>query len=237
MKGMNYIMIIGKYKKPGIIVILLAMIFLLSGCMKMHINIIWNEDNTGLVEMTMGIDSSMLSMMGASEDDIRSELSGSMSEEGFTISDYSDDKYVGIIATMQIDDVTKGVGDSAGDLSFRFSEDGGVKTYTVSGRIDNSDMMGDASGMEEMGMSMDDIDMDIKFTITMPGKIVSHNATEQKGNTLIWDITSGSASIQATSEAGGSDFMSILMWILFGVGIVMFLGAVLIIIMKAGKKS
>jgi len=67
----------------------------------------------------------------------------------------------------------------------------------------------------------------------MPGKITSHNATEQKGNTLTWDLTSGKAIIEAASEISGSGgIIDILMWVLFIFGILMLAAVVLLIIVK-----
>ena len=225
-----------KYRKIIICALVLAMVMLLSGCIKMHIDIVWNEDNTGTLSMTMGVSTPMVSMMGSPEE-IREQLRESMVgvDDDFRIRDLDDDDYTGIIATRRIDDVTKNDAEAVEQISFKYSESGGKKTYTVSGEYDSSDSMGDMGDMEEMGMSMGDFDM--KMSITMPGRIVSHNATQQVGNKLIWDLTEATVmDIRATSEVSGGGFLNILFWVLFILSIlVLIFSAAVVVLQKKNR--
>ena len=225
-------------KKAMLLVLLLVAAILLSGCLKMQVDIVWNEDNTGTMTMTQSILKGSASIFGMSDDDILNQMKDSYTEdEDFTsIETFSDDDYVGIIMTMEIEDVTDNSQDDSftSQLRFRSEGEGNKRTYSVSGSISGDEFTGEA-GMEELGVSTDDIEM--KMSITMPGTIVSHNAHEQKGNKLTWDLTASDfVKIEAESKAGGG-FMTILMWILFVLGLLLLAGAVILIIMQKSKGS
>ena len=223
-----------KLKRIAILALILAAALILSGCMKMHINIVWNEDNSATVSLTYGIQKSAIEMMGSSEDEIRESLRESMADDdGFTFRDYSDSEYVGVIGTLILDDITKDSTESIDSLRFRCEVDGKKKTYSVSGRFDGSDLAGE-DDLGDSGISLDSIDMQI--VIEMPGKVTSHNATEAKGNVLSWTLdAAGSTSIQAESTVGGGG--STLLWILLIVLVVILIGIGAAIMILSKKKK
>ena len=204
-----------------LVVVMLAVLF--SGCMKMHADIIWKEDNSGTLSMTVGMTNSAMSMMGTTTEDMQEQLKTGFleDEEGYTIEGFSDEEYTGIIATTRIADITTDVTNVSDQLSFIYTDKDNKKTYTVSGNYDGAASLGDNSSFEDSGLSLADIDM--KISITMPGQITSHNATEQEGNKLIWDMTSASTTaIQATSEinSGGG----VMLWVFIGLGVLILIG-------------
>jgi len=218
-------MLMKKTKRMLLCLLFLVAAVLLSGCLKMHIDIVWKENNSGTVSMTFGVTNTALSMMGMSEAEIQAQFRESLQEgDDYSIRDYKDNDYTGIVATLDVDDITRGSSFATDQMRFRCSEEGRVRTYTVSGNYVSSDVMGDTGDLEDFGVSFADIDM--KMSITMPGRIISHNATEQKGNKLIWDLT-GSAvtSIEAKSEArgGGAWIWIIIIIVLIAAGVVVFL--------------
>ena len=206
-----------KANKPVLFVIVIMMAVLLSGCMQMSIDIIWKEDNSGTLSMTIGIDKSVLSMMGTTEEDLQKQLKESMLEEDdYTVRNFSNEKYTGITATTTIADMTTETNDTTQQISFNYTDKSGNKIYTVSGNFNGAEALGGNSSFEDSGLSMTDIEM--KMSITMPGEIISHNATNQEGNKLTWDMTETSTTeIQATSEIGSGGGM--LLWILIGLGV------------------
>ena len=218
-----------KQKKLVFCILLLAIVMLISGCMKMHYDVVWNEDNSGTLVITYGMEKTAMEETGQSEDDIRSQMKDNFEgNRDVKIRDYSDEDYVGITATLEIDDLTKSDNEFLDTLKFRYSEEGKIKSYKVTG--DFSD-----DSMEDMGMPMDSLDF--KLSIVMPGNIKSHNATEQKGNKLIWDLADGNSKIEAVSEvSAGGGFINILMWVLFAFGILLLAAAILLIIVKAQRK-
>jgi len=226
-----------KMKRITLCVFLLVAMILLSGCLKMHIDVVWKEDNSGTIATTVGITKSALNMMGGSEADMQEQFRESITQDGgdYEIKNFSDSEYSGIIATIKIDDLTSNTADATDQLRFRSSGEGSSKTFTVSGEFDTSDLLGGTSELAASGVSMSDVDM--KISISMPGKITSHNATQQKGNTLSWDLASASSvKIEATSTGGGGGgFMGILMWIVFAISILALLAIGALIILKNRK--
>jgi len=144
-------------------------------------------------------------LMDLTAEELQGQLKEGMEENGddYTFANFTDSEYTGVIGTAKIDNITTYTANAIEQLNFVYSDEGGKKTYTVSGVLDGSDALGGAGESGNMGMTISDMDM--KISIAMPGKIISHNATWQEGNKLIWDLASSAAvSIQATSEASSA---------------------------------
>ena len=222
-----------KLKKPAMLcAALLMMASLLCGCMKMHIDVVWRDDNSASMTLTVGMSKSAMELMEISESELRDQLKESMAEEGdFSFENFSDNEYVGIKATLEVDDITKNSTDSIDTLNFKCVDAGGGngKTYTVSGNLDSSDITGDNSELEG-------IELDMKMSIVMPGKIISHNATEQNGNKLTWVLTEAdTVSIQATSETTESGSSSTWLWI--AIGAIVLVVVVVVALMLSRKRG
>jgi hypothetical protein len=91
---------------------------------------------------------------------------------------------------------------------------------TVSGTATASEAMGE----ETIDPSLLGDALSFNVRITMPGKILSHNADSRDGSTLIWDIpiVGGTLNVQAESDpsqpagGGGGAGIPIWVWILIG---------------------
>ena len=227
-----------KTKRIAVFILMLGAALLLSGCLKMHIDIVWRDDNSGTVSVTIGVSKAAITMMGGTEEEMQEQLRETMtgdSDDGieYTIKNYTDDEYTGIIYSVEVDDLTRNDFEVVQQLRFETSGEGKNKTYSVSGDYSVSDDIGDP---DELGVSTSDIDT--RLSITMPGRITSHNATEKNGNTLIWDLSSDTAvRIDARSEASGGGFMNILMWILFILSILALIGLAVLVILKKNQAS
>ena len=227
--------LIKKLKRAALCAMLLVLTVLLCGCMKMHIEIVWNEDNSASISVTIGLQKSALTMMDMSDDEIRQQLKESMDDgEDYSFKDFSDSDYTGITATLNVKDITKQSSNSVEGLNFKCTESGKTKTYSVTGSIDGSDVAGDSEGLEESGISLDSIDM--KLSIKMPGKITSNNATEVKGNVLTWVLLPTSkTTISAVSEgSGGGGALPV---ILLVAGIVVLAGVAVVALLLIRKNK
>ncbi|MCL1835750.1 MAG: hypothetical protein FWG48_06260, partial [Oscillospiraceae bacterium] len=226
----------GRAKRITVCAMVVLVAFLLCGCLKMHIDVVWNEDNSATIATTIGMTKSAMMMMEMTEADIQQQFRESMdSGDGdYTFTAFSDSEYAGIIATMRVVDITKDSTDSIEELHFTSTGEGKNRTYSVSGNLSGSSIAGDSGDLDESGISLGDIDM--KLSIDMPGKITSHNATEKKGNVLTWVLNSASTtSIQATSEAGGG--LSLGLILLIAGGVVLIAVVIVIIMLMRKKKS
>ena len=183
--------------------LLLLLVFLLGGCMKMHINIVWQEDNTGNVATVIGVDEAVLASLGLSTDEVLEGIRESLLDEGgFVVEDYRDEMYVGVAASMDIDDLTAFPTAATEELSFTCTEADGKKVYTFAGEYDGSDLADLSDGLESETYSISDLDM--QLSIVMPGEIIDHNADQRVGNKLIWDIaTYAKLPVLAISEVYG----------------------------------
>jgi flagellar basal body-associated protein FliL len=221
----------GKSKNLAICVMLLILALVLCSCMKMHIDIVWNEDNSGTVSKIIAIKKGTLAMMDSSEEEIRAQFREGVENDAdgnyeFNVENYTDSDYTGIKATIKVKDMTT-VSPAITDLKFRCDGDGKNKTYTVSGAYSDAEITGGSSDLEG-------IEIDMKVSIVMPGKVVSHNATEQKGNKLTWDMTNSAiANIQATSQPGGGS----LLWLWIVIIVVVVAGGVIVFLMLSRKKK
>jgi LPXTG-motif cell wall-anchored protein len=131
------------------------------------------------------------------------------------------------VITVPIDDVTsdEGLGGDLGeglteDFQISFTED----RVTVRGNTTLDDALG-AGGGEEMGLTPEMMAQffEINVRVTMPGKVLDHNADSQSGNTLTWnvDLTGGSLDIFAESDPNASSSSSTMLYVLIGAAAVL----------------
>ena len=231
-----------KLKGLAVCAVLVVFALLLCGCMKMHIDIVWNADNSATVSMTVGVSTSMLTLMDMTKDEIQAQLREGMEEDGedYTFKNFSDDEYTGITATVNVKDITQGSSvDSVSGLNFTCTEGAnGKKTYSVTGSLSGSDVTGGGAGLAEAGVDLADIDM--KFSISMPGNITNHNAVSKNGNKLTWDlISTATSSISATSEAGkgAAGGGGNMLWLWIVIIAVVVIGVVVILLLVISKKK
>ena len=186
---------------------LLVLTFLLSGCVQMHIDVVWSEDNSGVVYTNVGFDESLITSLGLSADEVLEGIKESLEEDAdeFTVEDYySEDGYIGVVAIIDIDDLTLTPTGATEELTFICSEEDGKKVYLFSGEYNGADLLELAEGLEYTAYSIEDMDM--KMSITMPGEITYHNADERVGDKLIWDIATYSVvPIMAVSEVASQE--------------------------------
>jgi len=199
--------------------------------MKMHIDIVWKEDNSAELSMTIGVAKYALTMMDLTEEEMQQQLRESMEEDTevgdeYTIEDFSDSEHTGIKVTMKIDDITKNTEDLLEHLTFTFDDSDGTKTYTVTGDFMDSDIMGNDA---------DELEVDARITIVMPGRLRSHNATESSGNKLTWiqEDPNVAVSIYARSEGSGG---MLWLWLVIG-GVVLVGGGVVAVLLVLKKKK
>src|SRR5690625_227231 len=165
-------------------VLFLSFIILLSGCVKADIGMKMNSDGSGTAQITIEIEKDTLDMVG---DSVIHELDEEFEDE-FDIEELEDDTYKGIRATKSFDSITEvdtGEEEATGESPFDFKIDKSLfsKTYTFNGNVElmDLDFMSEMSGLTGN-------DMSLTFTLTLPSKPKKHNATQAKGNTLVWEL-------------------------------------------------
>jgi hypothetical protein len=94
-----------------------------------------------------------------------------------------------------------------------------------------------------MGDGGDAMGFLVYWIVKMPGSIGDHNANEQNGNSLTWEVPmSGDVNIQATSNAGGISISNNSVWWVVGIGaaclcLVLIVAVVVLIIFLVGRNK
>lgn len=199
----------------------------LSACtIRLDLGVTVNEDETGSFAMFMGFDEEFqqLAEQGGGEDLNFTEGLEDVSE-GWTSEEATEDGFEGIRISTDFDSIA--------DLESKLSElgegaDAGVSGDFLSGfgLVHDGDEFRfsvDVTGLDDelagaMGEGSDDdllggMDpttlfedlFEIRFRLTLPGEVKSHNADSIDGNTLTWNVSFSDegGSYEAVSDVGG----------------------------------
>ncbi|MBO01014.1 MAG: hypothetical protein CL438_10185 [Acidimicrobiaceae bacterium] len=220
---------------------------LCASCFKADFSMVVNTDGTGSIEGSMAISKKLGEVFGEESTDTEAfdcETAFEGEDTGVnlfedipgnaTAEEFEDDEWCGFRFSADFTGFGQSLID-AGDDSFPLSVDGNILTFKW------DEMLDDGSGLDNDSALGDD-DMDPRLLLTLlgipepeyvislelPGKIMEHNADEQVGSRLTWEIDlfetlDGSAAIpfakaniSMTSESTGSGGLRIL-WIIIGV--------------------
>ena len=208
-------------KKSFQVLCLMLVAFMMSGCMKFNMNMDINSDKSMNLELIVAFANEMMGSSNETNMD-NSEIQ-KLKDNGFNVEEYSDDTMTGYTISTKInniDDVSteKDTMFNLNDifngekLSDIFTVKKGLfkNTYTVKiGEEESEDMTSEieddlsSTYSDDSLLAADDADlsmllnsMDINFTINLPYKAISSNATntENEGKTLVWQPTSVSNS-------------------------------------------
>lgn len=168
-------------RQSGALLIIATLALFLSGCMRMHINVTLNPDDTATGEIVMAISDEIVSQAGMDPQDAWDEISREMDlPDQFESSAYAEHGFTGARYTFSATPIsTWSAGGSADDLTITRDGD----DYVVTGVLDLSDSEVDTDevfGMEQLLQSMD-----IQVAFTFPGGISDTNGTVN-GNTVTW---------------------------------------------------
>lgn len=239
-----------KYLK---IVLSFVLVLSLTGCVKYNMNMEVKSDKSVDLELIYAIDYSGMSQFGDT-DEAEAEFDEGinvddydfLSQKGFKVEQFKDEsnnkKYTGIKITKTyktIDDITKeedktidinkvlGDAENFDDSQF-FSKKG--NTYKASLLFDFNEGSGDEETMD-MGSMADSFEL--KYTIKLPAKAKTNNATEvsKDGKTLTWNLKYGEKNqVDFTFDLGNNS--NTLMYVGIGVAALVIVGAVVIVLSK-----
>lgn len=188
----------------------------LSGCLRMHVTMEVNQDDTVDGTMVFAIQDSVLALMGDEADGLFDEMDFD-NDEGVTVADYAEDGYTGKTYTFARTPIAEF---SSEDLAITRDGD----EFVVDGTMDMTDMGG---GGEVEGVT-DSFDMRISFTF--PGEVTESNG-EVDGTTVTWTPVAGDANpLTARAKASSSGSSLSLPVVLGIVAVVVVLGAAVLLL-------
>jgi hypothetical protein len=178
----------------------IALTFALTGCLKMNVDLTVTPQDTLNGTMILGIDKSVATMSGQSEEDLRKQFTDAAptSAPGTKVEPYSDDTYIGskiIFTEVPLADLNK----DTSNEQLRIVHDPKAKTYTVSGEVDLSPL----NPSEPVAASFIRT-LDVRIAITLPGDVIEHNGS-LNGRTVTWVGKPGEKlTMHAVSEEGST---------------------------------
>lgn len=209
---------------------LCALAMLMTGCIKVDLNMKLQGDNTVGGTMVFAVSRDLLALTGSSADDLLGQITASAgplpSGVQFQESPYADDKFEGKTYTFHdvpIDAFSQGT--TAGEtISIKRVGD----TFQVDGEIDLTPA---ATGPLQPGAAQLAKDMELRIAITFPGAVSQRSGGTITGNTVTWTPAFGEKTeIQATGSAIGSGGNGPTMWILLGLAILLVVVVALVLV-------
>lgn len=205
------------------IITMLLVVFLVTGCVRRKINM--NISRNGEIELTAIIayaDSANMTVTEADKEKYKSN--------GFKVEDYNQDEYKGVKISKKFK-ISEVSSDSEVKFSLKDLEEKekpimfqkiGNKKYKANFILDTRT----SDGQSGSGV-------DISYTVTLPNKPISHNATSVDGNTLTWTADLGEEKVINYEFSLGGISTSL---IIIGI-IVVAAVAIIIVVIVMGKKN
>jgi hypothetical protein len=238
-----------------------ALVFLMTGCIKLNMNLGINSDNTVSGTVEIGVQKELVDLTGQNVEDLLgtdAPLPGNA--PGVTVEPFDDGEFVGrrvILEDVPIEEFNSGgiVGASgatgasgptggagAGD-SLQIARQG--DTFVVTGVLDLSRALSGVTGpLAGTGGAQFYESADIKIAITFPGEVLQAPGGEIDGNTVTYlpefderlEINATGSAVdngEAADVVGGSD--SFLPWILIISGVVLVLLIVVLLVVRGRR--
>jgi len=210
---------------------LCALAMLMTGCIKVDLNMELNGDNTVSGTMVFAVSRDLLALTGSSADDLLGQITASAgplpSGVQFQESPYVDDTFEGKTYTFHdvpIDAFSQGTTTAGETISIKRVGD----TFQVNGEIDLTRAV---TGQLQPGAAQLAKDMELRIAITFPGPVSQQSGGTISGNTVTWTPAFGEKTeIQATGSAIGSGGNGPAMWILLGLAILLVVVVALVLV-------
>ena len=249
-------------KKSFKVLCLMLVAFMMSGCMKFNMNMNINSDKSMNLELIVAFANEMMGSSNETNMD-NSEIQ-KLKDNGFNVEEYSDDTMTGYTISTKInniDDVSTEKdtmfnlndifnGEKLSDI-FTVKKGFLKNTYIVKiGEEESTDMTNEieddlnSTYSDDSLLATDDADlsmllnsMDINFTINLPYKAISSNATntENDGKTLVWQPTSASNS-SSNIEFSFELYNMTNIYLMVGI-VILIIVIIIILIVKHCKKT
>jgi hypothetical protein len=234
----------------------LALAVLLTGCIKLNMDLGINADDTVNGTIVLGVQKELLELTGQSAEDLLGDADLiPTGATGVVVESFEDDEFIGqqiIFEDLPIAEFNSGaLGASgasgvtgAGGDTLNIAREG--ETFVVTGVLDLSSGLSGATGpFAGTGGAQLFESADIQISITFPGEVVQANG-EVDGNTVTYvpefgerlEINATGSAIdngQAADVVGGSDSFLPLLLIIAGVAVVLLVIIFLVVRSRSNK--
>ncbi|HET7234926.1 MAG TPA: hypothetical protein VFK59_00665 [Actinomycetota bacterium] len=233
----------GRLRTVATLGALAAMALLLSGCIKLTMDLQVNSNDTVSGTVQLGIQKELLELSGGSiEDILGSDAPFPSDAPGVTVEEFDDGEFAG--QQFNFDSVPIAQFQDQGAEALSITRQG--DTFVVSGVLDMSGGLSGATGLGATGQEFLD-SAQIRITMTFPGDVQEASGTID-GNSVTWEPVFGERlEISATASAiddgdaagapGGDDGSSILMYVLIGVGVLVVVAIVMFFVMRSRRSA
>ena len=219
-------------RRAAMVLALVSLAVLLSGCLKLDMDVTVSEDDTLSGTMIFAFDKALMEAAGQNPEDA---LAGSepLPEglEGVEQADYEDDKYQGVQYTFDGLSLEEW---NTTDTDIRIEHVG--DEFVVSGTMDMSTGdtgTGDPAMDEQLQTAFESAEVRIK--LTFPGEVKESNG-QVDGNSVTWEPKFGEATdISATASAVASGGNMMLLLIIGGVVLLIVIVVVVVVATRKGK--
>ena len=184
------------------IVIILIILFSLTGCIKNNVDMKLETNNSFNITVINAVQST------GSDYSFKDEDIQKYKDNGYLVEDYNENGYIGIKLFFEVDDINKVSGDNIGTveltelLNTKTSdvklfkkekvEDGYLYSANFSYDLNTTDLDGESESISgDIDISNYADMMDLNYSITLPVKLESSNATSENGNTYTWKLEYG----------------------------------------------
>lgn len=191
-----------------------ALLLVLSGCMKVDVDLTLNEDETTDGVLVMGVSDEVADMLGREPQELWDELGAEMQADlpgSATSEPYTEDGYTGARVTFE-DEPLGGfaaAGANGDALAITREDD----EYVVSGAMDMTGQGSRMNGMPEPVIES----LQLNVAVTFPGEVTEHNGTLE-GSTVAWTPRMGERNEISARGAVSTDPGAGLSWVWLGVG-------------------
>ena len=236
----------------------LALAVLLTGCIKLNVDLGINADDTVNGAVVLGVQKELLELTGQSAEDLLGDADLiPTGATGVVVEPFEDDEFVGqqiIFEDLPISEFNSGALGASGATGISGVTGGGDtlniaregETFVVTGVLDLSSGLSGATGpFAGTGGAQLFENADIQISITFPGEVVQANG-EVDGNTVTYvpefgerlEINATGSAIdngQAADVVGGSDSFLPLLLIIAGVAVVLLVIIFLVVRSRSNK--
>ena len=233
-----------------------ALVFLMTGCIKLNMNLGINSDNTVSGTVEFGVQKELLDLTGQNvEDLLGSDAPFPSSAPGVTVEPFDDGEFAGqqfIFEDLPIEQFNSGgvagaSGATAGGASDTLQIARQGDTFVVTGVLDLSSGLSGATGpFGGTGGAQFFESAEIRIAITFPGEVLQAPGGQIDGNTVTYvpefgerlEINATGSAVdngEAADVVGGSDSFLPLILIIGGVALVLLI--VLLLVVRGRKNK